>query len=86
MKTGLLWFDDSKRSLEDKVLRAVARYRRKHGRAPNLCLAHPEAFDGHEPPLAVGEVEVRADGSILRCHFWIGVGRSSGGDGEVEES
>ena len=86
MKTGLLWFDDDpNRTLEDKVLQAAAHYRRKHGRRPNLCFVHPNAFNGHELPLIVEEVEVRTGRSILPHHFWLGVAESAGGNGKAQQ-
>jgi len=69
--TGLLWFDnDPNRTLEDKVLRAAARYERKYGQAPNLCFVHHSISDEAE---MVGGIEIRTDRSILLNHFWIGV-------------
>ena len=75
MKVGLLWYDDDPgRALEEKVLEAAARYQQKYGVPPNLCLVHPSAFDGREPPCRAGGVEIRPGNSILPHHFWIGVG------------
>ncbi|MBN1180171.1 MAG: hypothetical protein JXD18_13250 [Anaerolineae bacterium] len=76
MKTGLLWFDDSERQLEEKVLRAAQRYERKFGRSPTLCFTHRSAFEGNEkrPVKRAGTVEVRPGRSVLRYHFWLGVG------------
>jgi len=85
MNAGLLWFDDdSERCLEEKVRRAAARYERKYDRAPNLCFVHPDAFDGHAPPLHAGAVEIRPRRSTLPGHFWIGVDdENAGGNGKA---
>jgi len=84
MKTGLLWFDDApSRTLEDKVLRAAARYEQKYGRLPNLCFVHPKAFDGNGKVKKVGEVEIRAGRSVLPDHFWIGVEDGNGSNGKA---
>lgn len=74
MNIGMLWFDDgTQRTLEAKVQAAAAYYENKYGLTPNLCMVHPAAFDGHEPPLFAGRVEIRPDRSTLPDHFWIGV-------------
>ncbi|RLC75030.1 MAG: hypothetical protein DRJ03_30935 [Chloroflexi bacterium] len=85
MKAGLLWFDDDPdRTLEDKVLRAAKRYRRKYDRQPNLCFVHPAAFEGlpvgrqgNGKVRKAGQVEIRPGHSILPHHFWIGVDEES---------
>jgi hypothetical protein len=76
MQEGLLWLDvDAKRSLDQKVARAAARYKEKFGRRPNMCYVHASA-------LANGSVEldgvriVPAD-NVLKHHFWIGVVESA---------
>jgi hypothetical protein len=76
MKTGLLWFDPSGKSLGEKVAQAAARYKHKYDHAPDLCFVHPSVFntDGlkGKEKAKVGEVEVRPGRSVLRHHFWIG--------------
>jgi hypothetical protein len=74
MKEGLLWFDDDKGSdLAQKVGRAAACYRQKHGHGPTVCFVHPSLLDEHAPTYANG---VRIEGLpiILIHHFWIGEG------------
>jgi hypothetical protein len=72
MDTGMLWYDDDRqRSLEDKVRRAADYYRRKYGRAPNLCLLNPQSLNGG--PDAVNTIELQTAPNILPHHFWIGV-------------
>jgi hypothetical protein len=76
MKVGLLWFDDDpRRSLEDKVLKAALRYRRKYGHSPNLCFVHPSVFSGggDRRVRKAGGVEIHSRRSVLRDHFWLGV-------------
>lgn len=76
MKTGLLWFDDNPRKdLEEKVLRAVAHYERKHGRTPDLCYVHPTSLgnDKDGQPKKAGSVEIRLGRAVLPHHFWLGV-------------
>lgn len=69
---GLLWLDDSDKSLHEKVKGATTHYRVKHGRYPNLCYVHPSALDRGICD-RVGDVVIVARKSVLPHHFWIGV-------------
>jgi len=74
MKTGLLWYDDDpKHSLAQKIARAAARYRQKHGEVPDVCFVHPSALGENGKMSKVGPVSVTARPSVLPHHFWIGV-------------
>jgi hypothetical protein len=77
MNSGLLWFDDSKESLEVKVKKAVEYYFNKYHRHPNLCLVHPSSMDGNWPQniveMAGSTVTVRAYRPVLPGHLWIGI-------------
>ncbi|HEY74685.1 MAG TPA: hypothetical protein G4O00_00700 [Thermoflexia bacterium] len=80
MREGLLWFDDDpKRSLAQKVGRAVRRYRQKFGRPPNVCYVHPSLLDGKVR--RVDGVMVLPLPSVLRHHFWVGVKEVKGRNG-----
>ena len=68
MKTGLLWFDDDpKRTLDEKVARAIKHYRSKHDTEPNVCYVHPKDFG------EVAGIKMKSLSTVLRHHFWIGV-------------
>ena len=42
MNTGMLWFDNDKKSdYEAKIERAATYYHDKYGKTPNLCFVHP---------------------------------------------
>ncbi|HLB64036.1 MAG TPA: hypothetical protein VJJ46_04290 [Anaerolineales bacterium] len=71
MEIGMLWFDDSARTLPEKVKRAAAYYAEKYGRTPTLCLVNPAGLNGSEGDL--GGVQVRAARSVMPHHLWIGV-------------
>jgi hypothetical protein len=71
MEVGMLWFDDSPLSIDDKIGRAVAFYTEKYGRAPTLCLINPETLNGGEGTKA--GVIVRSARSVMKDHYWIGV-------------
>lgn len=78
MYVGMLWFNnDSKTELKVKVTRAADYYRRKYGKAPNMCYVHPSMLSRNtsalEAALQAGSVEVRGLSTVLPNHFWIGI-------------
>lgn len=70
MQTGMLWLDDSQRSLEEKVQRAATYYREKYGRVPDFCCVNSTMLAEAQ---TVDRIEVRPMGNILPHHLWIGV-------------
>ena len=78
MKTGLLWYDsDPSATLAEKVARAAACYRHKHGRPPNHCFVHPSLLEGD--PRQLDGVRVEPLRTVLPHHFWIGEEEEHGG-------
>lgn len=71
MVTGMLWFDDSKISLKDKVVKAVDYYQKKYLKKPNLVLIHPKILEGEK--VEVEGLTVRANRIVLPGHLWIGM-------------
>lgn len=70
MDSGLLWFDnDKKTSFEEKLARAVEYYETKYGHKANFCYVN--AATGQET--VVGELTVKNRSTVLPNHFWIGV-------------
>lgn len=67
---GMLWLDDGKASLEEKVRKAAAYYRRKHGQAPTWCFGHP---DDVKEETAVDGITVKPSASALKHHLYMGV-------------
>jgi hypothetical protein len=71
MHTGMLWFDDTQTTLDIKIQKAVDYYHKKYGRAPDLCLVHPNMLkDGQ---LKEEKITVRPYRPVLPGHIWIGV-------------
>jgi hypothetical protein len=68
----MLWFDNSKDSLADKIQRAVAYYSKKYGRTPELCLVHPKML-ANEKLDGLDKITVRPWRYVLTGHFWIGI-------------
>jgi hypothetical protein len=76
MHTGMLWFDNSKKPLGEKIKRAMDHYRKKYGRTPNLVLMHPSMLGDH----ALEGMNFESDGLAIRTyrpvlpgHIWIGI-------------
>ena len=75
MHTGMLWFDNSTNTLENKIKKAAEYYTKKYGLKPNLCLVHPSMgekteFDGIQ---GIQGIQVRPYRPILPGHIWIGI-------------
>jgi hypothetical protein len=79
--TGLLWYDGSRRTLEDKIIRAAQRYREKYGRWPDTCYVHSRAVaDLAEQKLQIvckpendrTMLRVLSAPNILLHHLWLG--------------
>ena len=71
MNVGMLWLDDDgKRSLEEKVSRAVDYYQEKYGRMPEMCLVNKGMLPAEK---TVGKINVQPTSNILPHHFWLGM-------------
>lgn len=69
---GMLWLDDSKASIEEKVRKATAYYRQKYGRSPVWCFANAGQV---QEETAVDGIAVKPSSSTLKDHFFMGVGQ-----------
>ena len=77
MDIGMLWFDDdAKRTLNDKIARAVDHYRTKYGATPTLCYVHPSLLPKENGAALAAGVQVRPSRTVMIHHFWLGVGDS----------
>ena len=90
MDIGMLWYDDDgKRQLDEKVARAAEYYRAKYGVQPTECYVHPstlapDASAEGEPKsgagrIVAGGVRLRANRTVIKNHFWLGVGDADKG-------
>jgi len=91
MDIGMLWYDaDARRTLNEKVARAVEHYKAKYGATPTVCFVNPAvlkdaprgALDvaGRRSPSGDG-VLLRPSRAVMANHFWIGVARTRTGNG-----
>jgi hypothetical protein len=72
MNTGMLWLDDdSRRSFDDKIIRAAEYYQEKYGRFPELCLVNNKTLV--EENKKVGRIEVQPTRMVLPHQFLLGM-------------
>ena len=77
MDIGMLWYDDdNKRKFDEKVARAVEFYRSKYGVQPTECYVHPGMLGADQPAVTAG-VRLRANKTVIKNHFWLGVGEGA---------
>jgi len=79
MRTGMLWFDNSPRSLKDKVEDASMFYREKYGQVPTICFVNPATLNNGGG--RSNGIEVREARTVMPDHFWIGVDQKDSSDG-----
>ena len=66
----LMWFDDSKRPLDDKIAGALAAYDARYGTRPGIVLVHPEQVIQRADVLVVtGESQGIP---VQKNNFWMG--------------
>jgi hypothetical protein len=89
MLTGMLWFDNSKTALTEKIQKAVDYYRKKYGRQPDLVLVHPSMMPVDQT-LQAGSFQfyglnVRPYRPVLPGHIWIGIEQKEPVDNGAEK-
>jgi hypothetical protein len=84
MDIGMLWFDDSPRTMDEKIQRAVDFYTEKYGRRPTICMVHPSTTQADS---IVGGVQVRLARSVMPHHFLVGIEdeKSNGKDAAAKQ-
>jgi len=74
MNSGLLWFDNSEKTLQAKIEGAISYYVKKYGRQPDLCLVHPSMIDApNGSSFSSDDLTVRPFRPVLPGHIWIGI-------------
>lgn len=77
MNIGMLWYDDDGKSqLDEKVARAAEFYRTKYGMQPTECYVNPSMLADNQPSVTAG-VRLRAIRTVIKNHFWLGMGESA---------
>lgn len=81
MEIGLLWFDDSKKALEEKVNAAKAAYCAKprfSGQTPDTCFVHRSMLPEGQDAVQMNGVRIAASATVPPYHLLIGVGSENG--------
>lgn len=73
MHTGMLWFDNSQTTLNQKIQKAADYYEKKYGRRPDLCLVHPSMLEANQKQSLINRITVRPYRTVLPGHIWIGI-------------
>jgi hypothetical protein len=71
MKIGMLWFDNTKKNVDEKVKAAISYYQSKYGNRPDQCVVHPSMVSNETTSLA--GIEIKTSRSVQPNHFWIGL-------------
>jgi hypothetical protein len=72
MKIGLMVYDDdTKTPLEEKVRRAAARFQQRTGYTPTACYVNPAMLSG--AAVALEGIELHEARAVLLHHLWVGV-------------
>lgn len=65
---GMLWFDNSRSSLANKIAKALTYYRGKYGKLPVAVYVHP---DDLEPDCQPDGLRVKTSGQVQRNHLFL---------------
>lgn len=84
MKSGLLWFDDSKKKpLSQKISEAQARYKEKFGVFPNTIFINPHDGAKDDVQFEICRLFIEKDGgtlstkpTVMANHIWLGIDES----------
>jgi cobyric acid synthase len=72
MITGMLWFDNSTATLDEKIIRAAIYYQQKYGKLANLCMVNPSMLGPQaDQEYQVGKIKIVPYRSIIPNHFWL---------------
>lgn len=71
MLLSLMWYDNSKKSINDKILDAARCYLKKFGVEPNAAIVNPSDFRD----INVEGIQVVAQLRVMKNYVLIGVGK-----------
>lgn len=69
---GMLWLDDGKDAITEKIQRAVAFFEKKHNRKCKSIALHPKAFLSEKVPEKVDGIPISANKTVLLHHIFVG--------------
>lgn len=68
---GMLWFDDTDRTLEEKIDMAVKFFKKKHGRDCKVIALHPKTFLNQAVPEEINGIPIVVDKTVLVSHIFV---------------
>lgn len=77
MLIGMLWYDNTKGHLHERIEKAADYYERKYGQWPSVVYVNPVEVPG--VPVTDSGIEIRTSTQILPHHFWVGMAEEPGG-------
>lgn len=75
MKSGLLWYDNGKKPIWDKIEAAAKRYQEKFGVVPDTCFVNPHDLEPEAKPHGGIKMKVTGKSTIMPNHIWLGVSK-----------
>jgi hypothetical protein len=75
IKIGMLWFDNSDKTLEERIRGAVSYYRTKYAPTSNYITVYVNPEQAEVKPM--NNIDVRPNRSIRYNHFWVGAGQEA---------
>lgn len=71
MVQGMLWFDNGKDPLEEKIAKAVRFFKKKHNRDCKVIALHPKTFLSKEVPAEINGIPIVVDKTVLLHHIFV---------------
>lgn len=75
MKSGLLWYDNSSKSITAKIEAAAKRYQEKFGIKPDTCFVNPRDMEPQNKEKPSFKIHITAKSTIMPNHIWLGVSK-----------
>lgn len=74
MQSGMLWYDNSQKTILEKIIKLAQRYHEKFSVMPDTCYVHPD--DAPAGTDSVDGIHIGAKPTIMPNHIWLGVART----------
>lgn len=75
MKSGLLWFDGSKKPIASKIEDAARRYQEKFGILPDTCFVNPRDLETEARARPNLKINIASKATIMPNHIWLGISK-----------
>ena len=75
MKSGLLWFDGSKKPIASKIEDAARRYKEKFGTLPDTCFVNPRDVETEKQAKPNLKINIAGKATIMPNHIRLGIAK-----------